>query len=64
MYDVKLDCNNSIIQRHVEQLRYMSVIDYIYDSNKQHHPGSRIETEKKCQGKNKHEIAVSEPETN
>ena len=36
MYDAKLDCNNSIIQQHVDQLRYMPVIDDLYDSNKQH----------------------------
>ena len=34
MYDVKLDWNNSTIQRHVDQLRYMPVIDDVYDSNK------------------------------
>ena len=35
MCHVKLDCNNSIIQRHVDQLRHMPVIDDIYDNNKQ-----------------------------
>ena len=64
MYDVKLDCNNSIIQQHVDQLLYMPVIDDIYDSNKQHQPGSRIETEKEFQGKNEHELVVAEPKTN
>ena len=34
MYHVKLDCNNSIIQQHVDQLRHMPVIDDIYDNNK------------------------------
>ena len=64
MYDVKLDCNNSIIQRHVDQLRYMPVIDDIYDSNKQHQLESRLETEKECQGKNEHELVVPEPKPN
>ena len=36
MYDVKLDCNNSIIQRHVDHLCYMPVIDDIFDRNKHH----------------------------
>ena len=35
MCHVKLDCNNSIIQRHVDQLHHMPVIDDIYDNNKQ-----------------------------
>ena len=34
MYDVKLDFNNSIIQNHFEQLRYMLLVDDIYESNK------------------------------
>ena len=55
---------NSIIQRHVDQLRYIPVIDDIHDSNKQHQPKSRIETEKEFQGKNEHELVVPEPKTN
>ena len=46
----------------VDQLLYMP-IDDIYDSNKQHQPGSRIETEKERQGKNEHDV-VPEPKTN
>ena len=29
MYDVKFDCNNSTIQRHVDQLRYMPVMMFM-----------------------------------
>ena len=64
MYDVKLDCNNSVTQRHVDQLRYMPVIDDIYGSNKQHQPESRIATEKKRHGENEHELVVPKPRTN
>ena len=63
MYDVKLDCNNSIIQRHVDQLRCMPVIDDIYDSNKQHQPESQIATEKERHGENEHELEVAKPKT-
>ena len=42
----------------------MPVIDDICDSNKQHQPESRIETEKECQGKNEHKLVVPEPKTN
>ena len=64
MYDVKLDCNNSVTQRHVDQLRYMPVIDDIYGSNKQHEPESRIATEKKRHGQNEHELVVLKVRTN
>ena len=42
MYDVILDCNNSIIEKHVDQLGYISIIDnHIYESNKQHQTKSK-----------------------
>ena len=58
MCDAKLDCNNSVIQRHVDQLRYMPVIDDIYESNKQHQLESRMATEKARHGENEHELVV------
>ena len=58
-----LHSSNSIIQQHVDLLHYMPVIEDIYDSNKQHQPKSWIKIEKKCQGKNEHEIVVPEPKT-
>ena len=61
MYDVKLDFHNSLIQKHVNQLRFMPVIDDIYESNKQHHPESQHKTEKECQSKNQHELVMPEP---
>ena len=64
MYDVKLDCNNSVIQRHVDQLRYMPVIDDIYESNKQHQLESRMANEKARHGENEHELVVLKPKTN
>ena len=57
-------CNNSIIQRHVDQLHYMPVIDDVYDINKQHQPESRIATEKERHGENEHELVVPKPKTN
>ena len=64
MYNVKLDCNNSIIQRHVDQLRYMPVIDDIYDRNKQHQPESQIATGKERHGENENELEVPKPKAN
>ena len=63
MYDVRLDFHNSVIQKHVNQLRFMPVIDYIYESNKQRHPESQHKTEKECQSKNQHELVMPEPKT-
>ena len=59
-----LVCSNSIIQQHVDQLRYMAVIDDIYDSNKQHQPKSWIATEKERHDENEHELVVPKPKTN
>ena len=59
MYDVILDCNNSIIEKHVDQLGYISIIDnHIYQSNKQHQTKSQIKTEKECQSKNEHKFVI------
>ena len=43
---------------------YMPIIDDIYDSNKQHQPKSRIQTENENHGKNEHELLVLKPKTN
>ena len=56
MYDVKLD-----FKKHIDQLRYMLALDYIYESNKQHQSESQIKTEKECQSKNEHELVMPEP---
>ena len=31
MYNVKINCSNLIVQKHVDQLRYMPLIDDFYD---------------------------------
>ena len=41
----------------------MTVIDDIYDCNKQYQPESEIETEKERHGKNENELVVPKPKT-
>ena len=36
MYNVKINCSNLIVQKHVDQLRYMPLIDGFYEENDKH----------------------------
>ena len=42
MYNVKINCSNFIVQKHVDQLRYMPLIDYFYEENDKHELKSQL----------------------
>ena len=43
MYNVEINCSNLIVQKHVDQLCYMPLIDDIYEENAKHELKSQIE---------------------
>ena len=64
MYNVKINCSNLIVQKHVDQLRYMPLIDDIYEENDKHELKSQIEINEQYNNNNKYKLEQPEPAKN
>ena len=64
MYNVKINCSSLIVQKHVDQLRYMSLIDDFYEKNDKHELKSQIEINEQYNNNNQYKLEPPEPPKN
>ena len=64
MYNVKINCSNLIVQKHVDQLRYMPLIDDFYEENDKHELKSQIEINEQYNNNNEYKLEPPEPAKN
>ena len=61
MYNVKISCSNLIVQKHVDTLCYMPLIDNFYKENDKHELKSQIESNEQYNNNNKYKLEPPKP---
>ena len=64
MYNVKINCSNLIVQKHVDQLCYMPLIDDFYEENDKHELKSQIESNEQYNNNNQYKLEQAGPTKN
>ena len=64
MCNVKINCSNLIVQKYVDQLRYMPLIDDIYKENDKHELKLQIEINEQYNNNNEDKLEQPEPAKN